>query len=461
MYSSLQPEISGVAPRRELNPRNSSMRFLQHPFAGGVDDLLPGSCATADLLQRSALLWHDGRLDAALRYAATATGVECKENHDFCALAPFWQLGLLSKARKLEDGWRVLDSLAAREADPEVQRTTATSHVIRGELLFAAGRVDAGLAEVKAGLRIAERCGARPLRPAGYVVMVHGALRRADMRACVDLVEKLTGEALLGYFGQAAGAWVTAQVAEARTGVDSAAGLIAGIATNPFVLRQLLVSEPAAASWLVRASGKLGAHDLAKEAVKAAHTASTKNPRLSVIRGAASHAAGLLERDPAKLREAASLYPDRWCEASALEDMASVLAERRSERDDAVRVFELALAAYTAVGATRDASRVVNKLRDLGVRRGAIRAAECAGDLPHGLTNTEFAVAELASQGYTNNEVARQLFISRHTVACHLKKVYQKMSVASRVELAAGWKSMQSMLEETGDKTNAGRASRS
>nr|AXL05454.1 LuxR family transcriptional regulator [uncultured bacterium] len=382
-----------------------------------------------------------------MRYAATATGVKCEKNHDFCAVAPFWHLSLLSKARKLEDGWRVLNSLEARKGDPEAQRLTATSHVIRGELLFATGRVDDGLAEVEAGLRIAEHWGARPLRPAGYVVMAHGALRRADMRACVRLVDKLTGEALLGYFGQAAGAWVTAQVAEARTGVGSAAGLIAGIVTNPFVLRQLLVSEPAAASWLVRAANTLGAHDLAKETVNAAYAASVENSRLSVIRAAASHAAGLLEGDPAKLCEAANLYPDQWCGASAREDMARLLAERRSERDNTIRIFESALGAYTAVGATRDASRVVNKLRDLGVRRGTIRAAERDGDLPHGLTNTEFAVAELVSQGHTNNEVGRQLFISRHTVACHLKKVYQKMSIASRVELAASWKSMQPMLE--------------
>jgi len=147
-----------------------------------------------------------------------------------------------------------------------------------------------------------------------------------------------------------------------------------------------------------------------------------------------------LNGDPDKLLEAANLYPDRWCAASAREDMAGLLAKRRSERDNTIRIFESALGAYTAVGATRDASRVVNKLRDFGVRRGAIRSVECDGQRAHGLTNTEFAVAELVSQGHTNNEVGRQLFISRHTVAFHLKKVYQKMSVASRVELAASWK---------------------
>jgi DNA-binding CsgD family transcriptional regulator len=263
------------------------------------------------------------------------------------------------------------------------------------------------------------------------------------MRACQDFVDKLTGEALLGYFGQAAGAWVTAQVAEARGGVAGAAGLIAGIVTNPLVLRQLLVSEPAAAPWLVRAAGRLGARDLARAAVSAAAVASAKQPRFRAVRGSALHAAGLLDQDAGTLREAADLCPDRWCGASAREDLAGLLTTRRTERADAVRAFESALDTYTAVGATRDASRVVNKLREFGVRRGTIRALEHVGQMPHGLTNTEFAVAELVSQGHTNNEVGRQLFISRHTVAFHLKKVYQKMSVASRVELAASWKPTQ------------------
>lgn len=435
----LDLDIRGTGDYR-YTPR---LPFPQHPFVGCMDDALSESCETAGLCRRSALSWHDGRLDAGLQYAAAAVGIPCKENHEFCRLAPFWHIALLIKARELEAGWQAINSLDATEDKVESQRMNATSHVTRGELLFAMGCVDDGLAEVNAGLRIAECCGARSLLPACYVVMALGALRRADMRACLHFVDKLTSEALLGYFGQAAGAWVTAQAAEARGGVGRAAGLITGIVSNPLVLRQLLVSEPAAASWLVRASGKLSAHGLAKVAVTAASAASAKHPQFSVIRGSALHAAGLMEEDSAKLFEAANLYPDRWCGASAREDMAGLLAKRRSEWNNTIHILELALGAYTALGATRDASRVVNKLRDFGVRRGATRTVEREGRVPHGLTNTEFAVAELVSQGYTNNEVGKQLFISRHTVAFHLKKVYQKMSVTSRVEMAASWKAMQ------------------
>jgi DNA-binding CsgD family transcriptional regulator len=419
------------------------MRIPRHNFAGCEDDPAQRSCEAAGLLGYSALSWFDGRLDTGLQYAVAATAAGCRESHELCQLAPFWHVALLVKAREVEAGWRVFNSIEMPRRNPESQRMTATSHAIRGELLFAMGRVDEGIAEISVGLRIAERCGVRSLLPNGYVVMALGALRRADMRTCLHYVDKLTGEALLGYFGQAAGAWVTALAAEARSGVGSVAGLIAGIVTNPVVLRQLLVSEPAAASWLVRACDMLGANDLAEMSVIAASAASAEHSRISVIRGSALHAAGLLEKDSDKLREAADLYPDRWCAASAREDLAGLLAERRSERDNAIRTFESALDAYAAVGATRDASRVVNKLRDFGVRRGATRTVEREGLSHNGLTNTEFAVADLVSQGHTNNDVGRQLFISRHTVAFHLKKVYQKMNVASRVELAATWNAMQ------------------
>ncbi|WP_229402162.1 helix-turn-helix transcriptional regulator [Micromonospora okii] len=408
-----------------------------------MDDFLPGSCEAAGLFRQSALAWCDGRLDVGLRCAEAAVDAQCEEVHEHCELAPFWRVALLIKAREIDAGWRALESIEARRGTSGSERITATSHIIRGELLFTTGRVDEGLAEVEAGLLVAESSGcARSLLPTGYVVMALGALRRADMRSCLHYVDKLTDEALLGYFGRAAGAWVTAQALAARSGVESVADLVAGIVTNPVVLGQLLVSEPAAASWLVRACGTLGARDLAEATVAAARAASATQPGFAVVRASALHAAGLLEGDSDDLLEAAERYPDLWCGASAREDLAGLLSARRSERNNAIRVFESALEGYTAVGATRDASRVVNKLRELGVRRGAIRAVERDGQLPHGLTEAEFAVAELVSQGHTNNEVGRQLFISRHTVAFHLRKVYQKMSVASRVELAAKWKSV-------------------
>jgi DNA-binding CsgD family transcriptional regulator len=55
----------------------------------------------------------------------------------------------------------------------------------------------------------------------------------------------------------------------------------------------------------------------------------------------------------------------------------------------------------------------------------------------HDLTPREREVAQLLTRGATNEEIARALWISRHTVKDHVKAVYAKIGVASRVELSA------------------------
>ena len=52
------------------------------------------------------------------------------------------------------------------------------------------------------------------------------------------------------------------------------------------------------------------------------------------------------------------------------------------------------------------------------------------------LTKKEKEVAELICLGYTNGDIAKLLFISEQTVKTHTKKIYPKMGVHSRLELA-------------------------
>jgi DNA-binding CsgD family transcriptional regulator len=51
------------------------------------------------------------------------------------------------------------------------------------------------------------------------------------------------------------------------------------------------------------------------------------------------------------------------------------------------------------------------------------------------MTKSELAVAELVADGLTNREIAERLFVSPHTVNTHLRHVFAKLQLNSRVDL--------------------------
>jgi DNA-binding CsgD family transcriptional regulator len=51
------------------------------------------------------------------------------------------------------------------------------------------------------------------------------------------------------------------------------------------------------------------------------------------------------------------------------------------------------------------------------------------------LRESELGIAKLVAQGLTNREVASRLFVSAHTVDFHLRQIYRKLGISSRVEL--------------------------
>jgi DNA-binding CsgD family transcriptional regulator len=54
-----------------------------------------------------------------------------------------------------------------------------------------------------------------------------------------------------------------------------------------------------------------------------------------------------------------------------------------------------------------------------------------------GLTPQERRIADLASQGRTNRQIAASLSLSVNTVETHLQRVFAKLDIRSRVELVA------------------------
>jgi DNA-binding CsgD family transcriptional regulator len=99
----------------------------------------------------------------------------------------------------------------------------------------------------------------------------------------------------------------------------------------------------------------------------------------------------------------------------------------RDARDQLRRAHEL----FTEVGMEAFADRARLELRAAGVRTRSPQTG-----MHEALTAQEALIARLAGGGASNPEIAAQLFISRATVAYHLRKVYTKLGVSSRTELA-------------------------
>jgi DNA-binding CsgD family transcriptional regulator len=103
---------------------------------------------------------------------------------------------------------------------------------------------------------------------------------------------------------------------------------------------------------------------------------------------------------------------------------------RARRRADARTHLRIALDLFEQLGATPWVEQVRVELRAIGQT-----ARKRDSSTRVRLTPQERQVAHLAGQGLTNQQIAARLFLSRHTVSYHLRKVFSKLGIVSRVDL--------------------------
>ncbi|MFQ6148308.1 LuxR C-terminal-related transcriptional regulator [Streptomyces seoulensis] len=186
----------------------------------------------------------------------------------------------------------------------------------------------------------------------------------------------------------------------------------------------------AAEAWL-----KLGNQDQAKHLVR--DQLSRLPPGSARVRGHSLRllaAASSTPQRPQLLEEAVDLLHDcgdRFELALALIDLSHAF-QKAGDLRGARRLARRAWHAAKAIGAESLCARVAPEYRE----KHPVTAPKKNPKALSALSKQERRVAMLASEGYTNQEIADQLFITKSTVEQHLTRVFRKLNVQRRQELS-------------------------
>ena len=203
--------------------------------------------------------------------------------------------------------------------------------------------------------------------------------------------------------------------------------------------RSIGFENPANSAWRSQAALALRSLERHKEALELAAeelelARAWGEPRAI---GVSVRALGLVEGGKAGeqlLREAVEVLaraPSRLEYARALIELGAAL-RRANSRSEARKQLRDGLELAEQCGATALFERANDELAATGAHRRTIMLSGLDA-----LTASERRVAELAADGASNRDIAQALFVTVKTVEMHLSRVYRKLALSSRAQLAS------------------------
>jgi len=421
--------------------RTEEAKAIQAETATAVQASGDANSAFAFALAETVTAYVDGRYQDALDLteqaarAAIGTTDWARER-----LAQEWRCETRTVLDHVDESLRLAaDGIAAAQRD----RNGWAIHIFeiwRGRQLHQLGRLDDAGAILEG--QFSPETGDRfigALDAAGIVALGRVALHRGDGRLqqrTARLARGLLEDATPNFRREAA--WLLALQAMAAGDPGAAHRWLCALGQDQrTAILPLFPIDVTDEPQLVRIALAAGDDELAAVTAAQADRRARLNPRVATIVATAAHARGLLTGNIEDLERAVDLFatgPRPLARASALEDLGVAWA-RAGGVDAAIEALDGALVLYAEAGATWDARRVRGRLRDHGVRRRLV-ARERADTGWGAMTDSELAVARLVAQGLTNREVAERLFVSPHTVSSHLRSIFVKLDVNSRLALA-------------------------
>jgi DNA-binding CsgD family transcriptional regulator len=228
---------------------------------------------------------------------------------------------------------------------------------------------------------------------------------------------------------------------EAESRPDLAIRSLLPVFDDPAAWAASLLADPSVVAILCRMAGRAERPGLGWRVIAFAEQLAREHGDPPALVAIVAQARGNLGADAVVLVEAARLLsasPRRLATASAHED-AALLLEGPRQAQQAANLAKQALVLYEDCGATSAAQRVRQWLRVRGVnlipgqRRGRPSFGWGA------ISEAEMRVVELVAEGLTNRQVAARLYLSPYTVDTHLRHVFGKLGLTSRVSLTRAY----------------------
>jgi DNA-binding CsgD family transcriptional regulator len=367
-------------------------------LAGRLDAL--AHLATADL--------YLDRFPAAARHAerALAIGRATGQGDLFPLVVAMLGGSLWVQGRPLEAGELFEGTVEAARLAGNVQGL-AVSLFNRSFAALVAGDLDLALATAEESFRLEADLGPGAYSAAAAAVLAYAVFEDGQVDRCVELLlTRAGGEELRGI----GGGW-RARFLELLT-------------------RALLLTGRRAEAERAAASAQACAE--AVELPSATAMAGLAAAALDLDAGEPAAAAQRALESAAALESVAAVW-----DAARAREVAGRAFARAGDRDRATLELELAAAAFDSFGSIRCRNQAERELRRLG--RPVHRRTRPGGRDGNGiaaLTERELQVARLVVDRKTNPQIAAELFLSQKTVETHLRNIFRKLDVASRVELA-------------------------
>jgi DNA-binding NarL/FixJ family response regulator len=357
------------------------------------------------------------------------------------SLPDAWETLIFIVVARLDEAFALIDAGMKAAQRDAISANIRVWSMLRFRALFCAGRLADARAEAEATIELADETGDGSYGYINHVALYILGRVALHTRDPAGLAQARRSAARLGQAQESPssrrlGAWLMALVAEADGG--ALAGQTDVRDLDPLASGPLSATSPRAyadAAALTRILLDAGRRADAESVVARLEDFAARHPDFPFLDCAARHARAVLDGDPDTALRAVALSssdPRPLVRAAVLADAGRLLPEARTA--EAVPLLETALASYAEAGAERDAARVRSLLRVRGVRPPT-SGPRSAPDWPE-LTESEFAVVSLVAQGATNREVAERLYLSPYTVNSHLRHVFGKLGIRSRVELA-------------------------